>query len=158
MPTDEQITLVVDTAEVDEAIAKMAGALNQEPRVKRVKDDSEDAMYQTKELEPEHEKIKGTNLLVRRTIAQLPGIREGYRIMMLMRTLLRVSPEIALILVAWMAGTAFMDWLGGQAKEAEGYRKMVMEARGFTTRAQFDAWQAEDNARTASQYRSVVVQ
>jgi hypothetical protein len=159
---DENVVIQVDDASVDETIAKIEGALDKKGEVEDVKETAEEAKVNVKEAidVAESSDIKGTNLLVRRTVAQLPGVREAYHLVMLIRTMLRVSPEIALILGAWMAGRAFVDWLQGGVREAEEYRKMIMEARGFTKKSQYADWQrqAETIRQNSEAYRGGVPQ
>lgn len=180
MPS-ETVKIEIDDAELDAALAKLEEALGKKEQVmaeagvedlgearaeiEDVKEKAEEAkatVEETKEaaqdLEPEHDKIKGTGYAARRITAQLPGIREAYRLTMLTRRLLRIAPSLALLLGAFMLGQAIWSWLEAQKREAEEYRKMVMEARGLTSRAQFETWLAEDKRRTQEAYRSVVIQ
>lgn len=158
MPEGEIITIQVEDAEVEDAAAKIEMILGKKDQAMDVKDSSEEAKQSVDELKTESDRtdIKGTNLLVRRTIAQIPGVREAYHLVSLFRTMLRVSPEIAFILAAWMAGRSFIDWLTSGAREAADYKKMVMEARGMTRKSEFDAWLSQDKARSQEAYRSAV--
>lgn len=176
---DEVIRIEVDDAELDAAIAKLEEALAKkglivEPgaeaktteaeledlqaKAENVKETAEEAKATTDEAVDvaETHDIKGTNLAARRIMTQIPGLREGYQLVSRIRMLMRVSPEIALLLGAFMLGQALWGWLEDQKKAAEEYRKLVMGYRGFTFRSEFDAWLEEDRRRTQEAYRGAV--
>jgi len=153
MPGDEQITIIVDDAEVEATMAKIEEALGKKDEVKTVKDEAAEAEDSGRSVIGLKDDVRGTSLLVRRTVAQLPGVREAYHLISLMRIMIRVSPEIALILAAWMAGRSFVDWLTAGAREAEEYKKLIKEGKGFATMAQVEAFIKPDSKSEA--YRGV---
>lgn len=158
---DETISIQVDDSEIDTTIAKIEGALDKKGEVEEVTMSAAEGNAQIADLKKQADEVgggegvKGVNLLVRRTVAQLPGVREGYRLTMLMRMLINNSPYIGAIIVAWMSGMRFVDWLQGGMKAAEAYRKLIMEEKGFVSRKEYDAYLADDN-RKSEAFRSAV--
>ena len=153
---DENVQIVVDDTEVDATIAKIEGALDKKGEVEQTKLDADEAKKSGDEVLSQGPEIKGTSLLVRRTVAQLPQVRETYHLLSLIRTILRITPTIGILLAAWMAGRSFVDWLQERAREAEEYRKLIIAYQGLTSKAQVEAWLAEDKKRTDEVYRSAV--
>lgn len=108
------------------------------------------------EVDAESDKITGVNLAARRVLTQIPGLREAYFLVNQIRTFMRVSPEIAVLLAAVMIITTFLDMQKEAEKKAADYEVMIKDYRGFTTHREFEAWQEDEKRRNDSWRNSVI--
>ena len=153
---EETIRIEVSDEEVDETIAKIEGALDKKPKVDEVRDSAEEARDVGDEAISKTGDLKGMNMAARRIMRQVPGLREASRLLSLIKMQMRIAPAVFALLMAWQTVRMIISWLGEREREAKEFRRMIMEARGFRTKSQFDNWLEEDKRRTAEAYRSVV--
>jgi hypothetical protein len=120
--------------------------------------EAENAKANVDEAIEEGAEIKGLDSASSRIIRMIPGLREAQRIQRSIGMLSEgsIMGGLSLLLVAYSIYRQISAMLAEQEQQRAEYRKMVMEARGFTLKAQFTQWQ-EDQRRTIEDYRNRVI-
>ena len=105
------------------------------------------------------DEIKGLDSASSRIIRMIPGLREAQRIQRSLGALSEgsIMGGLGLLLVAYSIYRQISAMLEEQKKQAEEYRRMVMEARGFTLTSEFTRWQDDQRRAIENAYRPGVI-
>jgi hypothetical protein len=112
-------------------------------------------------IQEEGDGLNGLNYSMRRITAQLPGIRDAYRLVENMRRIERfgltsIGGVTSLLFLALSIYQMIQSVLNQQKQQNEEYRNMIMDAENLTTKSEFDKWQQE-NSRVADAYRNYII-
>ena len=103
--------------------------------------------------------IKGLDSASSRVIRMIPGLREAQRIYRSLGALSEgsIMGALGLLMVAYSIYRQISAMLAEQEQQRLEYRRMVMEARGFTLISEFERWK-EDQTRIINGYRTTLTQ
>jgi hypothetical protein len=180
MSSDENVTISVDDAAIDEAIAKLDEALektgeltgqapgatdfytipNSEMDQLTAKQNADFYTIPNSEMDEINARaaetqanvddvvskgteIKGLDSASSRVIRMIPGLREAQRIQRGLGALSEgsVMGVVGLLMVAYSIYKQISAYLEEQKQQQAEYKQAIMEIRGFTTSAEFTAWQ-----------------
>jgi chromosome segregation ATPase len=103
--------------------------------------------------------IKGLDSASSRVIRMIPGLREAQRIQRSIGLLTEgsIMGVVGLLLVAYQIYQKISAMLAEQQQLRDEYKKTVMEIRGFTTSAQFTAFQTGQRQAIENSYRPGII-
>lgn len=109
-------------------------------------------------LAGEGRKIKGVETSANRIIRMIPGLREANRLRRSIRQLSvgNISGVVTILMLALSIYRQVASMMEEQKRQQEEYKRSVMEIRGFTTSAQFEAWQKQQR-HLQEAYRSGII-
>jgi hypothetical protein len=102
---EETIVLRIDDAEINDAVAKMDDALDKK------------------------EEVRGMRRLSYEILRTIPGLSYARTLMMQIEAMMRMSPEIALLIVAAKTLHLFLDQARHQEEQAKAYEKFIRSYR-----------------------------
>ena len=141
-------------ANVDEVVA------DSKEKLDGVLADVEEAEAQTDDVvASEGTEIKGLESASSRVIRMIPGLREAQRIQRSLGALSAGSlvGVVGLLMVAYSIYRQISAMLEEQKQQQADYKKTIMDVRGFTTSAQFIAWQAGQRQAIENSYRPGII-
>jgi hypothetical protein len=103
-------------------------------------------------------KIKGLEQSAKRIASMLPGLREANRLQTALKSLSagNIAGVIGILMLALSIYRQVASMMEEQKRQQEEYKRSVMEIRGFTTSAQFEAWQKQQR-HLQEAYRSGII-
>jgi hypothetical protein len=109
-------------------------------------------------LNNEGRQIKGLEQSTKRIFSMLPGLREADRLQTNLKTLSagNIAGVIGILMLALSIYRQVASMMEEQKRQQEEYKRSVMEIRGFTTSAQFEAWQKQQR-HLQEAYRSGII-
>lgn len=109
-------------------------------------------------LTNEAPKIKGLEQSAKRIASMLPGLREANRLQTNLKALSagNIVGVIGILMLALSIYRQVASMMEEQKRQQEEYKRSVMEIRGFTTSAQFEAWQKQQR-HLQEAYRSGII-
>ena len=101
----EQIIIDINDEALDEALAKIDGALSKK------------------------EELKGMNRLTSELTSMLPGLSQARNVMNQMKSLIAISPEIAVALIAFKALKRALTYYQELEEERRAYERLIRSYR-----------------------------
>lgn len=140
-------------ANVDDVVSES------EQKLDALKNDADATITETDDMvASEGGEIKGLDSASSRVIRMIPGLREAQRIQRSIGLLSEgsIMGGLGLLLVAYSIYKQISSMLEQQQQQRDELQKAIMEIRGFTTSAQFLAWQ-EGQRQLIEGYRSGII-
>lgn len=178
MAEPERIFIQIEDAELDAAILALEEALKEKDLVEEAaevlrgelletgeqaeealetaeeaKKTAEEAKDVAEDVIAEEGELKGMDLLSRRIISRIPLLRESRSLLYQIQALMKVSPEIAALIVAAQAITWLLQQRQREEERERRYAEVIRTARGFETQREARQWLQEQEQRRDDAYR-----
>ena len=142
---------------VEDAVAQS------EQKLDKVKEDTANTQNNLSEvLAEDSDKTRGLEYSIRRITSQVPILREAEHIAQSLRRidnfgLTSIGGAVGLLFLAITLYNTANGLLEEQKKAQQDYQRTIMQTSNFTTKAQFNTWQANQQRGLSGIYRSGII-
>jgi len=145
----EYFKIEVDDEELDAAIEKLDRALE---GVQNVEEAADEVLGKKKDL-PTKGELADIEFTQRRILMMMPGVREAYSMMTQVQTLLKLSPQLAALLVTAMLIKEAVDYFKRVEEKMKEMEDLVKQYRGFKNRKEAREFIDEQNRLVRQTYQ-----
>lgn len=157
------VTLNVDDSQVDAAIAKLDLALERSNRAFNQAPLLKEPLHSTGKvqrlahsaLDGEGLKLSGLEQSAKRIVNMIPGLREAQRLNRSLGQLAsgNIVGVVGVLMLALSVYRLIMSALEEQKRQQETFKREIMRAQNFSSNAQFQVWQVQQQVALES-YRN----